>query len=103
MIIIELHCDDQTTVKTYEGFIDDVHARLSDEAAVVYRTVSQPQGHAMVFELVRIFRARKPVRVRASTLQDIVYTRTGYRVPGPSLTFGPRLGWFGRKGRAGSA
>lgn len=118
-IEIELHCDDLTSVKTYAAFIDDVHARLSDEATVVYRTVSQPQGLAMLFELGRIFQARNPARVLhfeqsnwsirnntnvwASTLYNFVYTWTRYRVPGPSLTFGPRLGWFGREGRAGSA
>lgn len=118
-IEIELHCDDQTTVKTYAGFIDDVHARLSDEATVVYRTGSRVRGLAMLFELGRIFQARNPARVLhfehpnwsirnntnvwALTLQDFVYTRTRDRVPGPSLTFRPRLGWFGRKKRAGSA
>lgn len=118
-IEIELHYDDQTTVKTYAGFIDDVHASLSDDATVVYRTVSQPQGLAMLFELGRIFQARNPAgvlhfeqsnwsirnntNVGASTIYNFVYTRTRYRVPRPSLTFGPRLGWFGRKGRAGSA
>ena len=118
-IEIELHCDDQTTVKTYAGFIDDVHARLSDEATVVYRTVSEPQGLAMLFELSGIFQARNPAgvlhfeqsnwsirnntNVGASTIYNFVYTWTKYRVPRPSLTFGPRLGWFGRKGRAGSA
>ena len=117
-IEIELHRDDLTTVETYAGFIDDVHARLSDDATVVYRTVSRARGFAMLFELGRIFQARNPARVLhfehpnwslrnntnvwASTLQDFVYTRTRYRVPGPSLTFGPRLGWFGRKERAGS-
>ena len=118
-IEIQLHCDDPTTVKTYAAFIDDVHARLSDEATVVYRTVSQPQGLAMLSELGRIFQARNPGRVlhfeqsnwsirnntnvSASTLYNFVYTETRYRVPGPSLTFGPGLGWFGSKGRAGSA
>ena len=118
-IEIELHCDGLATVETYAGFIDDVHARLSDEATVYYQTVSCARGFAMLFELGRIFQARNPARVLhfkhpnwslwnntnvwASTLQDFVYTPTRYRVPGPSLTFGPRLGWFGKKGRAGSA
>ena len=119
-IEIELHCDDVATVKTYAGFIDDLHARLSDEATVVYRTVSQAQGFAMLFELGRIFHARNPARVLhfehpnwsvirnhaglwALTLRDFVYVRTRYRVPGPSLTFGPGLGWFGTKERAGPA
>ena len=118
-IEIELRCHDGATVRKYARFIPDLHARLSDEATVVYRTVSQAQGFAMLLELGRMFHARHPARVLPfehpnwsiingtiwwlCTLHNFVYTWTAYPVPGPSLTFGPRLGWFGRKARAVSA
>ncbi len=112
---VDLHMEDPTYVKIYARFMVDLHARLSDEATVVYWSVSQKRHFADLWALGNTFYDRDPSRLlrfeypgRAlGPLLDrsaIVWTWTEAQVldypikrrdPRSSLTFGPGLGWFG--------
>lgn len=112
---VEVHCDDSTTVKNLTAFVDDFHAKLSDEATVVYRAVSYAEYDTMaLWDLGNVFYGRDSTHVpllehpewTASGDDANIWLWTDIQVqhlpnrksgPRPSLTFGPGLGWFGNQ------
>ena len=107
-----------TTRTAYGTFIGDLHARLSDEATVVYRPGPRCHNAAVLWQLGKIFYDKDPARVpefehphwAVSGWNGSVWAVprtsfrpgwTKYRVARPSLTFGPGLGFFGERGRRG--
>lgn len=104
---IKIHCKDQTTVKSFARFIDELHARLPDEATVVYRVVPEKIAKLILWKLGKVFYERHPTRgmVFESPRWDrrgmgILNISQGQYFPNRhnaqrvSLTFGPRMGWF---------
>ena len=120
---VEVHCnnDNPATARTaYESFIDSLHARLSDDATVVYRPGPKCHNAAVLWELGEIFYDRDPTRVPGFSHPGWVcsgfdgngnvwaigrawFVSVPLKQPlaRPSLTFGPGLGWFGEHGRRG--
>lgn len=115
---IDVHMDDAQPFSArtaYGRFMDDLHARLSDEATVVYRPGPRCHNAAVLWDLGKIFYDRDPARVprfehpRWSVeggngsvwavpkhrFYPQYYSSTKYRVARPSLTFGPGQGFFG--------
>ena len=100
----------------YGPFIDDLHAKLSDESTVVYRPGPRCHNAAVLWELGMVFYDRNTARVPkfehpcwfvpgwngsvwAVPGSSFIPSSTKYRVARPSLTFGPGLGFFGEHGR----
>ncbi len=107
---IKIHCEDQTTVKSFARFMDEIHARLPDEATVVYRAVPEKMAKLILWELGKVFYDRD--HTRGMVFQSPRWTFGDRRVMGGlnrsqgqyfpnrhdtqrvSLTFGPGMGWF---------
>ncbi len=114
---VEVHCDDLTTAKKFVPFVDDLHAKLSDEATVVYRAVSREEYDTLVLrDLGHVFYLRDPTHVPLlehpewTTRNDanpwtfqIQYLskRDRKRAPRPRMTFKAGLGWFGNQPKTG--
>ena len=121
---IEIHYSDSSTAKAYIGFLDDLHSRLSDDATVIYRPspTSRPyQTHSfgVLWGLGKILHDRDASRlprfehpnwilpdryttghaadVWAHGFIPLYFNRSRGHCRRPSLTFGPGLGWFGKK------
>lgn len=117
---INLQCDRSADRKAYIWFVDNLHARLSDSATVVYRPISQMRARhdvACLWGIGKALYGRNPMRapryehpnwvirdpqspenagnVWASARNPLVYTPKKANVDRPSLTFGPDQGWFG--------
>ena len=121
-IEIELHCDDLREMGNYAPFVHDLHARLPDEATVVYRSASRylDQQVLLLKELGKKLFSGDPIRLArlgaahwfrkrggASPWEVYLfqlYDEHGRRreEEGPSLTFGPGQGWFGGVSRSSS-
>ena len=122
---IDLQCDASTDMYTYTWFVDNLHAKLSDKATVIYRPISKMRARhdvAFLYGIGKVLHAwdRKRVPrfehpnwsirdshtpgtdadVWASARNPLVYTPKKVNVERPSLTFGPDKGWFG--GEAGT-
>ena len=107
---IKIHCEDRATAKSFARFIAELHARLPDEATVVYRAVPQNIAKLTLWELYKVFYERDPTleMVFKSPMWTVGDHRSmwlakvsqGQYFPNPhdvqrvSLTFGPGLGWF---------
>ena len=117
-LVIELHCEEREAIKTYIGFVDHLHAILSDSATVTYQLASQTIEHGILWELGKMFYDRDSMRVphfdhpmwTMAQIHKLAWTfprRPGFHIPReyrelrPCLTFGPGLGWFGGKDRTG--
>lgn len=98
--VFSMICGDSPKVTVYTRFIEDLHARLSDRATVIYRGwgISLREEHAVLSELADVFQdrdtMRKPRFEHATLPVGQEYVSSCDR--GPSLTFGPGAGWFGR-------
>ena len=121
---IEVHDDNAHLMSprtAYGAFINDLHARLSEEATVVYRPGPRCHNAGVLWELGKIFYDKDLARVPKFehphwSVRGWKYWRgsvwalprdwflplpTKSRVARPSLTFGPGLGFFGEQGRRG--
>lgn len=119
---IELQCHEAVSVDEYLCFMDDLHARLSDRATVIYRPMaaSPMTGVTALWKLGKAFYDRDHMRIprfeylawavpfnqavlRYSTIWacssvPLVKAPKRRAVGVPSLIFGPGAGWFGGKG-----
>ena len=111
---IDVH-DDYAHLRTaYGTLIGDLHARLSDEATIVYRPGPKCLNAAILWDVGNVFYDKDPARVpkfehpywaeRGQNGSVWAFPRTWflpiwtkYRVARPSLTFGPGLGFFGQQ------
>lgn len=118
---VDLQCDKSTDLEAYTWFVDNLHARLSDKATVLYRPIWQTAARhdvAFLWRIGKILHTRDPRRVPrfehpnwsiqgsptpgndaniwASARNPLVYTPKTSHAKRPSLTFGPDRGWFGR-------
>ena len=124
---IDLQCDKSTDLESYTWFVDNLHAKLSDKATVVYRPILQKRGRqdvAVLWGIGKIMYTRDPKRVPQFEHQNwsirgspapgndaevwagakipLVYAPKTSHPNRPSLTFGPDKGWFGREDGIGS-
>ena len=101
-----------STGTEFKSFISDLHARLSDEATVVYRPSPRCHNARILWELGKVFYDKDPTHVPkfehphwivdgwngsvwAFPSYLFVPVSTKYRVARPSLTFESGLGFFG--------
>ena len=113
---VEVQCDDPTAAEKITPFMDDLHAKLSDKATVVYRAASRQEYDTLVlWYLGKVFYGRDPTHApllvhpewKASGDDANIWLWTNFqmhrdcpnrkRAPRPSLTFEPGLGWFGNR------
>ena len=111
---MEIECgkDARLTAEYYAPFIDELHARLPDEATVVYRALgSERRQLKLLWELGKIFHGRDARRtplleyhrfsmdMQGATLWVSTWIQHEIDLEGlyarPSLKFGPGQGWFG--------
>ncbi len=109
---VMIYNDDLTVVKNFARFVGRLHAKLSDDATVVYRVLPTKKDALQLWELGKVFSFRDPSRVplfdnpRWAGVGDMSGTwtwsrayalsyPTRNRAARPRLTFGPGLGWFG--------
>ena len=131
-IEINLKCEKNisTDMKTYVWFVDNLHAKLSDQATVIYRPISQLRAKhdiSFLYGIGKVIHVRDPSRgpqmdhpnwsIRGSPTpgndadndggiwawarNPLVYTPKKRCVERPSLTFWPDQGWFGREAGTG--
>lgn len=93
-----LTCCDLENVMAYTRFIEDLHARLSDRATVIYRgtSINSLTERAILSGLADIFQARGNKRAPHLEYPVAPVGQWTDRPVNPVLTFGPGLGWFGK-------
>ena len=126
---VDLQCEPSavsTDLYAYIWVVDNLHAKLSEKATVIYRPISQMRARhdvSVLWGIGKVLHVRDPRRVPrfehpnwsirdshtpgndadvwAFARNPLAYTPKKRDVDRPSLTFGPDKGWFGREAVAG--